>query len=153
MPPASATDTRVPPKPVALPGTNATPPPAADTSAIQDDILGASGAPPEASSPGEEPPTRVFDGPGGGALDSSPTQAVANAEETAEESYFREIFQEFVDLKQQCGESIDNLTFDRFSSKLRQNRDALIAKHGCKSVKFQVYVRDGKAALKASPVR
>ncbi len=56
-------------------------------------------------------------------------------------------------LKRRCGESIDNLTYDRFLTKLRANRDALMAKHGCRTVKFQVYVKDGKAALKASPVR
>ena len=66
---------------------------------------------------------------------------------------YRAIFDEFVALKRRCGESIDNLTFDRFLNKLRANRDALIAKHGCRTVKFQVYVKDGKAALKASPVR
>jgi hypothetical protein len=66
---------------------------------------------------------------------------------------YRAIFDEFVALKRRCGESIDNLTYDRFLAKLRSNRDALIAKHGCRSVKFQVYVKDGKAALKASPVR
>ena len=38
-------------------------------------------------------------------------------------------------------------------AKLRNNREALQAKHGCRSVKFQVYVKDGRAALKASPVR
>jgi len=66
---------------------------------------------------------------------------------------YRAIFDEFVALKRRCGESTDNLTFDRFLTKLRANRDALIAKHRCRAVKFQVYVKDGKAALKASPVR
>jgi len=58
-----------------------------------------------------------------------------------------------VALKKRCGENIDSLTFEKFSRKLRKNRDALISKHDCKSVKFQVYIKDGKAALKASPVK
>ena len=66
---------------------------------------------------------------------------------------YRAIYDEFLALKVKCGESVENLTYDRFLTKLRSNRDALIAKHGCKAVKFQVYVKDGKAALKASPVR
>ncbi len=70
-----------------------------------------------------------------------------------DDGQYRAIFDEFVALKRRCGESIDNLTYDRFLTKLRANRDALMAKHGCRSVKFQVYVKDGKAALKASPVR
>jgi hypothetical protein len=68
-------------------------------------------------------------------------------------SYFREVFDDFVELKRKCGESIDNLTYEKFSAKLRANRDALIAKYHCKAVKFQVYVKDGKAALKATPVK
>lgn len=77
----------------------------------------------------------------------------AAAGEADDGPQYRAIFDEFVALKRRCGESTDNLTFDRFLSKLRSNRDALIAKHKCRSVKFQVYVKDGKAALKASPVR
>jgi hypothetical protein len=28
-----------------------------------------------------------------------------------------------------------------------------VAKHGCRTVRFSVYVKDGKAALKATPIR
>ena len=42
---------------------------------------------------------------------------------------------------------------DKFSKKLRKNRKALMDKHGCREVKFQVYIKDGKAALKATPVK
>jgi hypothetical protein len=36
---------------------------------------------------------------------------------------------------------------------LRKNRDAIIAQHGVDRVKFTVYVKDGKAKLKANPIR
>ena len=36
---------------------------------------------------------------------------------------------------------------------LRKNRDTLIQRHGAKRVKFSVYVKDGKAALKANPIK
>ena len=52
-----------------------------------------------------------------------------------------------------CGEPTENVTFERFVSKLRDNREQLIRRLGCKSVRFQVYVKDGRAALKATPVR
>jgi hypothetical protein len=53
---------------------------------------------------------------------------------------------------QECAaENTDS--FEKLARKLRKNRDALITKHGCKSVEFQVYIEDGKAALKASPVK
>jgi hypothetical protein len=78
---------------------------------------------------------------------------MGGAGDREDEAQFRSIYDEFLSLKKKCGEAVDNLTFDRFLTKLRSNRDALIAKHGCKAVKFQVYIKDGKAALKASPVR
>lgn len=74
-------------------------------------------------------------------------------EPSDESTYFREIFEQFVATKKQCGERTDNLQFERFSQTLRRNRDALIERYGCKTVRFQVYVKEGKAALKATPVR
>jgi hypothetical protein len=69
------------------------------------------------------------------------------------DEYFRKVYQDFLDLKRRCGEPTENVTFEKFVAKLRDNRDQLIRKLGCKSVRFQVYIKDGKAALKASPVR
>ncbi len=68
-------------------------------------------------------------------------------------SDWRRVFEEFVALKNQCGESTASLTFDKFKGTLQRNKDALVARHGCSRVKFTVYVKDGKAALKASPVK
>jgi hypothetical protein len=62
------------------------------------------------------------------------------------------VFDEFVKLKKQNGEPTEGLTFEKFQNTLRKNRDALVSKHGCKRVKFTVYTKEGKAALKASPV-
>jgi hypothetical protein len=70
-----------------------------------------------------------------------------------EESEWRSVYTEFVSLKQQCGESTDGFTYEKFEQTLRKNQDALINRHGAKRVKFSVYVKDGKAALKASPIR
>ena len=70
-----------------------------------------------------------------------------------EEAYFRQVYEDFIELKRKCGEPTDSLTFDKFLVKLTQNRDALITKYNCRAVRFQVYVKDGKAALKATPVK
>jgi hypothetical protein len=45
------------------------------------------------------------------------------------------------------------MTYDKFAAKLRKNKEQLVAKDNCKTVRFQVYVKDGKAALKATPVK
>jgi hypothetical protein len=71
-------------------------------------------------------------------------------EETAD---WAAVFEDFVRTKKECGEAIDGLTFEKFSHTLKKNRDALVKRHGCKRVKFSVYVKDGKASLKATPVR
>jgi hypothetical protein len=69
------------------------------------------------------------------------------------DAYFREVYGQFVAAKQSCGESVSGVTFEKFAEKLRRNRDELMARTGCRDVSFTVYVKDGKAALKASPVR
>jgi hypothetical protein len=69
------------------------------------------------------------------------------------DSYFRQVYDQFVATKKTCGESTAGLTFEKFSEKLVKNRDDLKAKTGCRDVRFTVYTKDGKAALKATPVK
>jgi len=70
-----------------------------------------------------------------------------------DEVHFQDVFHEFLAVRERCGESGDGLTFEKFAGKLRKNRDQLVQKYGCRTVRFQVYVKDGRAALKATPVR
>ncbi len=70
-----------------------------------------------------------------------------------DETEWRGVYDEFVALKQQCGENIDGFTYEKFEQTLRKNRETLINRHGAKRVKFSVYVKDGKAALKAAPLK
>lgn len=71
----------------------------------------------------------------------------------SEEAEWRAVYQEFVGLKQQCGESTEGFTYEKFEQTLRKNREALMNRHGARRVKFSVYIKDGKAALKASPLK
>jgi hypothetical protein len=80
------------------------------------------------------------------------SQVAPNPAEAALEQEFRQVYRDFIETKQACGESTDGITYDKFSGKLRSNRQQLIQRYSCKTVKFQVYVKDGKAALKATPV-
>jgi hypothetical protein len=77
-------------------------------------------------------------------------QAAAAGDEGAE---WLSVYEEFLRTKKQCGEPTDGLTFEKFRQTLRKNRDALIQRHGCKRVKFSVYVKEGRASLKATPVK
>lgn len=75
------------------------------------------------------------------------------AEEASEEAEWRQVFEDFVRTKQECGEATDGFTYEKFRQTLTKNRDTLITRHGAQSVKFSVYVKEGKAALKASPLK
>lgn len=72
------------------------------------------------------------------------------ADPTAE---WQKVYDEFIRTKRECGEPTDGLTFEKFQQTLKKNRDALIQRHGCKRVKFSVYIKEGRASLKATPVR
>lgn len=73
--------------------------------------------------------------------------------ENAEEMHFQDVFREFLATRERCNEPADGLTFDRFAVKLRKNKEQLVQKYNCRSVRFQVYVKEGKAALKATPLK
>jgi len=70
-----------------------------------------------------------------------------------DEHHFRQVYDQYLATRTQCGESNDGLTIDKFRAKLLSNRQQLVAKYGCKSAHFAVYVKDGKAAIRATPVR
>ncbi|MDQ3341313.1 MAG: hypothetical protein M4D80_39670 [Myxococcota bacterium] len=67
--------------------------------------------------------------------------------------YFKQVYDQFISTKKTCGESTAGLTYEKFAEKLVRNRDDLIAKTHCREVRFTVYTKDGKAALKATPVK
>jgi hypothetical protein len=67
--------------------------------------------------------------------------------------YFKQVYDQFLAVKKSCNEPTTGLTYQKFADKLVKNRDDLMSKTGCKEVRFTVYVKDGKAALKATPVK
>jgi len=79
---------------------------------------------------------------------SGPSKAVSD--ETAE---WMGVYDEFLRTKKQCDEPTEGLSFEKFQNTLRKNRDALVQRHQCKRVRFSVYVKDGRASLKATPVK
>ncbi len=70
-----------------------------------------------------------------------------------DEKHFHEVYDLFIATRKECGEPVADLTYERFLGKLKKNREQLISKYNCRTVRFQVYVKAGKAALKAVPVR
>ncbi|HEX4453581.1 MAG TPA: MXAN_5187 family protein [Kofleriaceae bacterium] len=78
---------------------------------------------------------------------------LAASNEPSIDPYFKQVYDQFLAVKKSCGEPTAGLTYGKFSEKLVKNRDDLMAKTGCREVRFTVYVKDGKAALKATPVK
>ena len=77
----------------------------------------------------------------------------AAAEQDPDEPHWRETFDRFKELKARLGEPADRISFEKFAAKLKKNRADLLAKHNCKGVRFSVYEKEGKAAIKASAIR
>lgn len=69
----------------------------------------------------------------------------------SDEAHFREVFEQFVETQKKCGASVSGLTFDKFVRKLHAARDQVMKRHNTAGVRFTVYVKEGRAALKASP--
>ena len=80
------------------------------------------------------------------------TRRPAAESNDADEAHLRETFDKFMALRAETGES-GNLSYERFAAKLRQNREQLLARGNARTVRFTVYKKDGKAAIKASAVR
>ena len=80
-----------------------------------------------------------------------PPPSAGNGEPSAQ--HFDEIFDEYLALRKRCGEPTIGLTLEKFSAKLQSNEQQLIAKYNCRGAHFAVYEKDGKAAIRAVPVR
>ena len=103
-----------------------------------------------------------LDGSSGDSDDNSDDEATVIAEVPDQlreqsrdnEGHFREVFEQYLALRQQCGESIAELSFEKFMITLRKNRDTIMLQRPeTRDVRFTVYVKAGKAALKATPVK
>ena len=70
-----------------------------------------------------------------------------------EDRHWHDVFEEFVSRKRECGEATDTLVFEKFTATLQRHKEQLVSRTKCRAVRFTVQVKDGKATLKAIPVR
>ncbi len=84
----------------------------------------------------------------------APVAAAPAAGEPGRDEYYRGVFEEFLRVKTQCGEPTDKLTYEKFGQKLARNTSDIKKKRSdVTDVKFTVYVKEGKAALKAKIIK
>lgn len=153
--PSSPAATRpAPPKPPKPPEPPA-PPPTADpwddaTQAVEPSFQR---TPLKSTLVGNPPP--ADDNDGATMVASVPRELIERSvsEGDDERKHFREVFEEFVAMKKKCGEPTDSLTYEKFAVTLRKNRDQIVKRHGANKVRFSVYEKSGKAALKATPIK
>jgi hypothetical protein len=70
-----------------------------------------------------------------------------------DEAHFEDTYRQFIELRRETGEPADKVSYEKFVAKLRKNREELLAKHSARGVRFSVYLKDGRAAIKASAIR
>jgi len=63
------------------------------------------------------------------------------------------LFTEYVGARANTGQGAAGLTREKFAALLRQQEDAIRAKFGAAKVSFRVVVEEGRAKLKATPVK
>lgn len=76
-----------------------------------------------------------------------------NADTADQANHFREVYAQYLSVRKDCGEPTDGLSYEKFELTLNKTRDQVLQKHPAKDVRFTVYVKEGKAALKAAPVK
>ena len=64
-----------------------------------------------------------------------------------------DLFEAYRQAKGACGEDTASLSREKLDQVIAKQREAICKKTGCDDVRFRVVVEDGKAKLKATPVR
>ncbi|MCB9707778.1 MAG: hypothetical protein H6714_03155 [Myxococcales bacterium] len=66
---------------------------------------------------------------------------------------YHALYRDFMEIKTRCGEPTAGFTYEKFLAAVNKNREQIIKRHNAKDVRFTVYEKNGKAALKAKPLR
>jgi hypothetical protein len=138
----------------AAPPPAAPPPAAADTASSVPAMTALFSSSPQAAAPAAEMPARPA-APRPSPTSTSMFQAATPpaAAEESDEEHWRAVHAEFLRVRAQCGEPVEGLSYERFRPKLEKNKQQLVERHACRTVRFSVYVKEGKAALRATPVK
>lgn len=94
--------------------------------------------------------------PTGGGGDDGETiddpELAAKLASEPEDAYFTRVYNEYVAAKAAAGEAM-NIPQDKFTARLKSNEQALLKKHNCRMVRFQVQTRGTAVNLKPVVIR
>ncbi|HEX7477996.1 MAG TPA: MXAN_5187 C-terminal domain-containing protein [Polyangiales bacterium] len=71
----------------------------------------------------------------------------------SESAYNDRVYREYAAAKQALGENVSNIPQDRFAQRLKGRADALVQKHGCRMVRFQVHTQNNQVVLRPVLIR
>jgi hypothetical protein len=77
----------------------------------------------------------------------------ANAAALVSEERLQRVYRDFIEARRFCGEPVDGLAYERLRAKLLAEAPKIADKARVGKVDFQVVIRDGRAIVKAVPVR
>ncbi|GAB4214262.1 MAG: hypothetical protein OHK0013_38810 [Sandaracinaceae bacterium] len=100
----------------------------------------------------QQQPSAVAPASSSGEQEADPEVAARLATEP-EDAYYTRIYTEYVAAKQAVGENVSNITQDKFVQRLKANEQALVKKHGCRMVRFQVQTQGTQVNLKPVVIR
>lgn len=89
---------------------------------------------------------------GGGDSDAEDPELAKTLAQEPEDAYYARVFAEYVAAKSAAGEQL-NIPQDKFVQRLKSNEQALIKKHECRMVRFQVQVKGAQVNLKPVIIR
>lgn len=118
------------------------PPPAAATAPGPKQAAtgkGAAVAPPSTPQPPVPPPEPQIHIAG-----TPPTDPLAEAR-------LRSVYRAYVEAKRRCNEDTTRLSFDAVVASLKRQVPELLERHNARDVEYRVFVKDGKAILRAVP--
>jgi hypothetical protein len=67
------------------------------------------------------------------------------------ENRLRSVYRAYVEAKRRCNEDTTRLSFDAVVSSLKRQVPELLERHNARDVEYRVFVKDGKAILRAVP--
>lgn len=82
---------------------------------------------------------------------SNDPEIVALASEP-EATYYKRVYDEYIAARTTAGESVQSISFESFTAKLRLNEANLKKKYKSKAVRFRVVTKNGQVSLKPVPI-
>lgn len=70
---------------------------------------------------------------------------------SAPEIVYYGLFQEYVQARERCEQSVEGLSYALFLKRVTNTRESVLRDYHCHTVDFRVVIKDGKATLRATP--